>query len=165
MESALKTYCAIVSLMFATGCASQHHQIGLAGVAAMDPEPHQIWTRPLEVGFEMGRYIEAETTQRALLGLVPVGEGGAKCSVPVFGNAGEMTPAVEYTVSQAVKEADADGMYILFVEERVQWNGAVKETTTFVKGRTLKLEDFGSVDQERATRVRVQEAGQREVAQ
>ena len=49
-------------------------------------------------------------------------------------------------------------MYILLVEESVEWSGLVKETTTKVRGRALKLEDFGSVDRERATRVRIENA-------
>ena len=61
-------------------------------------------------------------------------------------------------VAKAVQSNNADGMYILFVEESVTWSGLVKETTTKVRGRALKLEDFGSVDQDRATRVRLEEA-------
>ena len=60
------------------------------------------------------------------------------------------------TVAKAVQSNNADGMYILLVEESVEWSGFVKETTTKVRGRALKLEDFGSVDQDRATRVRVE---------
>lgn len=151
------------TMLVGIGCAAQRQHVGLTDVASIEAEPHAIWTRPLEVGFEMGRYIEAESTQRELFGCVPLTERITNASVPALGAAEELTPAAKYTVSTAVKEAGADGMYILFVEESVQWRGVVKETTTYVKGRSLKLEDFGAVDQERATRVRVEQAAQGEV--
>ena len=156
--------CTVLSLLHNVGCAGHQQHVGLVDVASVEAEAHQIWTRPLEVGFEMGRYIEAESTQRDLFGCVPLGENVTRSSVPVMGGVGELTPNVQYTIAQAVADAGVDGMYVLFVEEQVQWTGLVKETTTMVKGRALKLEDFGSVDQERATRVRVEEAGRSEVA-
>ena len=156
--------CTVLSLLHNVGCAGHQQHVGLVDVASVEAEAHQIWTRPLEVGFEMGRYIEAESTQRDLFGCVALGENVTRSSVPVMGGVGELTPNVQYTIAQAVADAGVDGMYVLFVEEQVQWTGLVKETTTMVKGRALKLEDFGSVDQERATRVRVEEAGRSEVA-
>ena len=156
--------CTIVSLLFNVGCVGHQRHVGLVDVASVEAEAHQIWTRPLEVGFEMGRYIESESTQRELLGCLALGESLTRTSVPVMGEVGELTANVQYTIADAVTEAGADGMYVLFVEEQVEWTGLVKETTTKVRGRALKLEDFGSVDQERATRVRVEEAGRSEVA-
>ena len=156
--------CTVLSLLLNVGCAGHQQHVGLVDVASVEAEAHQIWTRPLEVGFEMGRYIEAESTQRDLFGCVALGENVTRSSVPVMGGVGELTPNVQYTIAQAVADGGVDGMYVLFVEEQVQWTGLVKETTTMVKGRALKLEDFGSVDQERATRVRVEEAGRSEVA-
>ena len=71
----------------------------------------------------------------------------------------ELSNGSKMAVAKAVKENNADGMYILFIEEDSQWSGLVKETTTTVRGRALKLEDFGSVDQQRATEVRIEKAG------
>ena len=156
--------CTVLSLILSAGCVGHQQHVGLVDVASVEAEAHQIWTRPLEVGFEMGRYIEAESIQRDLFGCVAIGDSVTRSSVPVMGGVGELTPNVQYTIAQAVTDAGADGMYVLFVEEQVQWIGLVKETTTNVKGRALKLEDFGSVNQERATRVRVEEAGRSEVA-
>ena len=114
----------------------------------------------------MGRYIEATSTTSKLFGCIRIaGDALVRPTVTVMGASDNLTPAAQMAVAQAVKESNADGMYILFVEESSEWSGLTKETTTLVRGRALKLEDFGSVDQERATRVRVQEAGQREVVQ
>ena len=155
--------CTVLSMLLNLACVGHQKHVGLVDVASVEAEAHQIWTRPLEVGFEMGRYIEAESSQRELFGCLALGENVIRSSVPVMGGVGELTPNVQYTIAQAVAESGADGMYVLFVEEQVEWNGLVKETSTKVKGRALKLEDFGSVDQERATRVRVEEAGHSEV--
>ena len=57
-----------------------------------------------------------------------------------------MSSGAEMVVAKAVQSNNADGMYILLVEESIEWSGFVKETTTKV-GTTLKLEDFGSVNQ------------------
>ena len=129
--------CTVLSLLLNVGCAGHQQHVGLVDVASVEAEAHQIWTRPLEVGFEMGRYIEAESTQRDLFGCVALGENVTRSSVPVMGGVGELTPNVQYTIAQAVADAGVDGMYVLFVEEQVQWTGLVKETTTMVKGRAL----------------------------
>ena len=76
-----------------------------------------------------------------------------------MGASDNLTPAAQMAVAKAVKESNADGMYILFVEESSEWSGLIKETTTQVRGRALKLEDFGSVDQERATKARLNQGG------
>jgi len=153
----LMTICCALAM----GCASVHKETGMVTQASAVAEPHTIWTRPLEVGFEMGRYIEAESTTRRLLGCMQVGgDPVRKRSVPTLGSAEELSTGAQMAVAKAVHANNADGMYILFVEESVEWSGLVKETTTKVRGRALKLEDFGSVDRERATRVRLEEAGQ-----
>ena len=142
------------------GCATTHIETGMVTQASAEAEPHVIWTRPLEVGFEMGRYIEAESTTRRLLGCMRVdGDPVRKSSsVPMMGVQTGLSTGAEMAVAKAVQNNNADGMYILLVEESVEWAGLVKETTTKVRGRALKLEDFGSVDKDRATRVRVEEA-------
>ena len=155
----------VLNLLFCSaaliGCGTTHKETALVAAASVAAEPHVIWTRPLEVGFEMGRYVEAESTSFRLFGCIPVaGDKTAKSAqVSMIGGDVEMSSAAKMAVAKAVQESKADGMYVLYVEERTAWSGLVKETTTFVRGRTLKLEDFGSVDQERATRVRVEEAG------
>ena len=148
------------------GCTSTHKNVGMVVGASATAEPHVVWTRPLEVGFEMGRYIEAESTTRRLFGCIRVdGDPVQKNThVPMMGVHTEFSNGSKMAVARAVKESNADGMYILFIEEDVQWSGLVNTTTTTVRGRALKLEDFGSVDQERATQVRIQEAGSTGVA-
>ena len=49
-------------------------------------------------------------------------------------------------------------MYILYVEETDVWGGLVVKKSTKVRGRALKLEDFGSVDVDRATQIRIEES-------
>lgn len=140
------------------GCATTHIETGMVAQASAEAEPHVIWTRPLEVGFEMGRYIEAESTTRRLFGCMNVdGDPVKKSTVPMMGMETGLSTGAEMAVAKAVQNNNADGMYVLLVEESVEWTGLVKATTTKVRGRALKLEDFGSVDQDRATRVRVEE--------
>ena len=155
MQKLLLICCAL-----SVGCASAHVETGMVTQASAEAEPHVIWTRPLEVGFEMGRYIEGESTTKRLFGCMRV-EGDPvrkSTSMPMMGVEGGLSSGAEMAVAKAVQSNNADGMYILLVEESVEWSGFVKETTTKVRGRALKLEDFGSVDQDRATRVRVEEA-------
>lgn len=151
----------MICCALAIGCVSVQKETGMVTQASAVAEPHTIWTRPLEVGFEMGRYIEAESTTRRFLGCMKVGgDPVRKRSVPTLGANKELSTGAQMAVANAVHANNTDGMYILFVEESVEWSGLVKETTTKVRGRALKLEDFGSVDQERATQIRLQEAGQ-----
>ncbi|MEC8482211.1 MAG: hypothetical protein VXY99_00190 [Pseudomonadota bacterium] len=142
------------------GCASARVETGMVTQASAEAEPHVIWTRPLEVGFEMGRYIEGESTTKRLFGCMRVDGDPVRKStaVPMMGVQSELSMGAEMAVATAVQNNNADGMYILLVEESVEWSGFVKETTTKVRGRALKLEDFGSVDRDRATRVRIEEA-------
>ena len=150
----------LVGCALTLGCASTHKETGMVAYASAEAEPHVVWTRPLEVGFEMGRYIEAESTTHRLFGCLRV-DGDAirkNTTVPMMGEQANLSTGAQMAVAKAVQSNNADGMYILFVEESVVWSGMVKETTTKVRGRALKLEDFGSVDQERATRVRLEEA-------
>ncbi len=137
------------------GCTSTHRDVGMVTTATAEAEPHIIWTRPLEVGFEMGRYIEATVSTRSLLGLISVSEASHRSQVSMLGVSEKLSNAAQQAVAQAVTENNADGMYVLLVEEEVGWSGLIKETTTHVRGRSLKLEDFGSVDEERATNVRL----------
>ena len=143
-----------------TGCASAHVETGMVTQASAEAEPHVIWTRPLEVGFEMGRYIEGESTTKQLFGCMRLDGNPVRRNITVktVGMQSELSIGAEKAVATAVQNNNADGMYILLVEESIEWSGFVKETTTKVRGRALKLEDFGSVDQERATRVRIENA-------
>ena len=150
----------VTVLLFLIGCSGTHKQVALVGSAHIDAEPHVIWTRPLELGFEMGRYIEGSSTTTRLMGCFRTGgDAVVRPTVTVMGASENLTPAAQLAVAKAVKESKADGMYILFVEESTHWNGLIKETTTQVRGRALKLEDFGSVDQERATKARLNQGG------
>ncbi len=142
------------------GCTSTHRDIGMVTTVSAEAEPHVIWTRPLEVGFEMGRYIEGTVSTRSFLGFVRMSEYARRSQVPMLGVSSELSGAAQHAVAQAVTDNQADGMYVLMVEEETHWSGLVKETTTVVRGRSLKLEDFGSVDQERATNVRLGTIGQ-----
>ena len=150
----------LIGCALTLGCVSTHKETGIVTHASAEAEPHVIWTRPLEVGFEMGRYIEAESTTHRLFGCLRVDGDAVRKSttISMMGAPSDLSTGAEMAVAKAVQSNNADGMYILFVEESVEWSGLVKETTTKVRGRALKLEDFGSVDQERATRVRLEEA-------
>ena len=79
--------------------------------------------------------------------------------MPMMGVEGEFSSGADITVAKAVQSNNADGMYILLVEESIEWSGFVKETTTKVRGRALKLR-FWVCRSDRATRVRVEEANQ-----
>lgn len=148
-------------VLLCVGCASTHKDVGMVVGASATAEPHVIWTRPLEVGFEMGRYIEAESSTSRLFGCIHLSGDAVqkKTHVSMMGLQNELSNGSKMAVAKAVKENNADGMYILFIEEDSKWSGLVKETTTTVRGRALKLEDFGSVDQQRATEVRIEKAG------
>ena len=69
------------------GCASTHVETGMVTQASAEAEPHVIWTRPLEVGFEMGRYIEGESTTKRLFGCMRVDGDPVqkKTTVPMLG--------------------------------------------------------------------------------
>ena len=70
--------------------------------ASAEAEPHVIWTRPLEVGFEMGRYIEGESTTKRLFGCVC---GGRSSKTEHFdaddGGRNELSTGAEIGCSQS----------------------------------------------------------------
>jgi len=140
------------------GCGSIHKDPGMVTSATAVAEPHVVWTRPLEVGFEMGRYIEGSSSTRYLFGCLRLNGDAVRqeSRVPMMGESSDLSNQAKLAVAKAVGDNNADGMYILRVDQQVTWSGLVKESTTTVHGRALKLEDFGSVDQERATRVRIE---------
>ena len=73
MQKLLLICCAL-----SVGCASAHIETGMVTQASAEAEPHVIWTRPLEVGFEMARYIEGESTTKRLFGCACGGRSSKK---------------------------------------------------------------------------------------
>ena len=55
-------------------------------------------------------------------------------TIQMMGAQDELSSGAEM-VAKAVQSNNADGMYILLVEESVEWSGFIKETTTKVRGR------------------------------
>ena len=52
-------------LLFTTGCRTVSKQHGMVTDAKLRSMDHEIWTRPTEIGFDLGKEIEgvAETTK------------------------------------------------------------------------------------------------------
>ena len=146
--------------LFAIGCKTVNKDYGMVSSSDLVTEPHKVWTRPLEVGFELGEYIEAESSTSRFMGMMRVSGDPVKdaARVPMLGETSKLSSNGEYAVAKAVQKANADGMYILYVEETDVWAGLVVKKSTKVRGRALKLEDFGSVDVDRATQIRIEES-------
>ena len=104
--------------------------------ASAEAEPHLIWTRPLEVGFEMGDTPVLEP-QHMFVWLSSV-DGDAVYTHYSADDGRTTNFGWRNGSTKAAQSNNADGMYILFVEESVTWSGLVKETTT-VLCRVLKL--------------------------
>ena len=95
MENKMKKISIIISL-FALGCKTVNKDYGMVSSSDLVTEPHKVWTRPLEIGFEMGEYIEAESSTSKFLGVMRVAGDPVKdaAKVPMLGQTDHLSANV-----------------------------------------------------------------------
>lgn len=149
----------------AVGCASNSRQLGLSNTATMSSESHDLWTRPNEIGFEMGPEISARASAQRVFGF-NVGE--SKPGMDVFAFVGPLLgggrtvsdPVALHAAYKAVEEANADGIYVTRIATEgtnVFFLWTSKNVTVY--GRALRLRDLGMVDEARADDWRFRQFG------
>ena len=125
--------------------------------ASITTEGHQIWTRPLEVGFTMGEYVIEESTTTKLLGILRISgdsvNGGI--SMPTFGQTSGLSPNGQYAVNKVVEKQKADGMYLLYTEDQNVTTGLTVMKKSIIKGYVLHFKVYGPIDDETMKMIRM----------
>ena len=116
--------------------------------SSLSAESMQVWSRPLETGFTamgMGEgRAKSNDERKAISGSTGFFLAG---SVP----SSSLTPVAQLAAFNAIKEANADGMYVTMVQEEEDLNS---EKTVWVKGVMLKLVFYDTVSPQRSDAVR-----------
>lgn len=146
---------AVAILVIATGCATNARRVGLTEATRMVAEDHRLWTRPTEVGYEMGGEIAGTATARKVLFIFNVGESKPPqtefLAVLTGGGAG-LDNTGSFAAYKAVSEAQVEGIYVTRVETDsvTGFLGLWSTETVTLYGRALKLKSYGPISEERA---------------
>jgi len=140
-------------LALTVGCRTVTKKDMMVTSAKIKAESHEVWNRPTELGYTVGDYIEGTSETKKMLGFFRVG-GDATASgisIPTFGSAAASLSAnAKWAVSNAVDDSNADGIYITKVVEEKTIIFPIWTTKATVRGKALKLKDFGPIDKSRA---------------
>jgi len=144
---------AVPMLALTVGCRTVTKKDMMVTSAKVKAESHEVWTRPAELGFTVGSYIEGTSETKKMLMLFRVGgdptSGGV--TVPTFGmGAPTLSPNAKWAVSNAVDDSGADGIYITKIVEEKAIIFPIWTKKATVYGKALKLKDYGSINKTRA---------------
>ena len=153
----MKRFFVITLLVFATaiicscGTAS-NHTIAAKTVskdAQLSVEKMRIWSRPVEVGFQVAGSIEGEADNS--IGDPTIFDQAQGMSLNLFSkneavDIETLSPLAKIAAFNAIKKVNADGMMITMIKE--ENNSGVK--TAWVKGIALKLVVYDEVSMERS---------------
>ena len=141
----------LVTLMFCTlcSCASQISTMSVSKEAKLAPEAMHVWSRPIEIGFQVSGIIEGKADDRSMD--VISAEEAAGMKLNLFSkNASvdveKLSPVAKLAAFNAIKTSNADGMIITMLKEENK-SGA---KTAWVKGIALKLVIYDEVSVERS---------------
>lgn len=143
-----------------TGCATKQNFV-MSDTAVLRSESHQMWTRPIEVGYEIVGDVEGSASAETILGFrVGAGGGSPLSSTLLFGllgggGGGAGNAVVGNAAYEAVTGAGADAIYITrYTETRTGFLIFYKRREATVYGKALRLVDYGVVPMDRADRAR-----------
>ena len=134
-----------VSLMM-VACTSTTKNVEMTDRVSFGAEEHEVWNRPLEVGFEMGdKEIEATDSDLQILPIFSFLDG-------FFGE----DNLTQSAIFEAIKANKVDGMYITATkrEESGFWP-FYAHTEVSVYGKPLKIKTVGQVSEKRADALRM----------
>lgn len=159
----------LVLVCLTSGCAAMRTpNAGMTSPAAISPEDHAMWSRPQEVGYELGPEIQGSAFHVAVLfGLLNFGsdDGGGVLGWiggivgNVFGlktiSLASTDPLTRAAAGDAVSVTKgADGIYVTQQQTSTIDLFLFKVRSTKVKGRSVTLKPLGEVSLERADRYR-----------
>lgn len=147
----------IVVAFAVTSCSTTYDKnLYMSEAASLTTEDHSMWTRPIEVGYEIIGDVEGTAEYSMLFGFIPMGDAPAVDFnlFGFFGNQAAINPGVKFASYDACKTIGADGIYITSVYTESSKNPFTTTEKVTVKGKALKLVDLGTVDQERVDTVR-----------
>lgn len=145
-----------------TAC-STHRGTVMSDVAQIRAEPHGMWSRPLELGYEVVGDVQGEAESQRLLGIKLGAETTGGVGIGIFGLIGKLAggkkaadPIVQTAAYNAVVSSGADAIYITRWEVKKQGLPPIFETKqAIVHGKALRLVDYGPVDQQRVDQDRM----------
>ena len=143
--------------LIVTSCSTTYDKnLYMSDAAALSTEGHSMWTRPIEVGYDIMGDVEGTAEYSMLFGFIPLGDAPAVDFnlFGFFGNQAAINPGVKFASYDACKTIGADGIYITSVYTESSKNPFTTTEKVTVKGKALKLVDLGTVDQERIDTVR-----------
>lgn len=129
-----------------SACASSGASVGASRVSFAS-EDHEVWNRPLEVGFDMeDRHIKGQEKQLEILPIFnPI---WYLLSMLGLDTVDELTSVAAYN---AITENSADGLYIMGTkEDKHGFWPLYQHRTVSVYGKALRLKKVGQVDMQRA---------------
>ena len=142
------TLAAVIFTMLCS-CASQISTMSVSKEAKLAPEAMHVWSRPIEIGFQVSGIIEGKADDRSMD--VISAEEAAGMKLNLFSkNASvdveKLSPVAKLAAFNAIKTSNADGMIITMLKEENK-SGA---KTAWVKGIALKLVIYDEVSVERS---------------
>ena len=157
-----RTLIAVAAVATLSACAHNSRSVGMVDKTNLRAENHTVWTRPTEVGFQLGGEISASATARRVLGF-NVGESKPGSSVlAVFApfSGAKLSPVGSFAAYKAVTDARAEGIYVTRVEtESSGFLFFSNNETVTVYGRALTMKDYGPIKEARADRWRYRDYG------
>lgn len=142
---------AIVAIMFTMlcSCASQISTMSVSKEAKLAPEAMHVWSRPIEIGFQVQGLIEGKADNKTKDAVSLEAASGIKLDLfsknPAV-DVEKLSPVAKLAAFNAINAAMADGMIITMVKEEKSSN----TQTAWVKGIALKLVVYDEVSKERS---------------
>ncbi len=142
------TLVAVIFTMFCS-CASQISTMSVSKEAKLAPEAMHVWSRPIEIGFQVQGFIEGKADNKTKEAVSLEEAGGMKLNLFSKNSAVEiekLSPLAKLAAFNAIQNSNADGMIITMLKEE---NKDGKKTA-WVKGIALKLVIYDEVSVERS---------------
>jgi hypothetical protein len=137
----------VLTVPMATACMSKKQTV-MSDMATLNAEEHAMWSRPLEMGYEVIGDVQGEATMTKVLGF---GSAGGSGITSMFGANQSSDKGFNAVVANAaynaVLEAGADAIYV--TRHEVEKTGFLMFYTrrdAKVFGKALRLVDYGTVD-------------------
>ena len=134
----------------AMACKSVNKNYGMVATSAIEAQEQEIWSRPLEVGFSMdAKSKKCTSSTTKLLGVLRVAGDPVSTipSVTILGASNGLSSNAKFAVADCVEKLKGDGMYVTYSEDKKTMTGLTVTTSSVVRGRILRLEDYGPVDE------------------
>lgn len=124
----------------------------LLGGSHLAAEAQEVWTRPVEVSYHLAEESVSSSSETIrILGIHVSGDRiQTTSSVNIFGqNLRGITPNARYAIGDIVAESEADGFYVIYVEN--EQGGLIRRVRrSTVRGYLLTMKSHGEVSKERA---------------